>query len=126
MISSQYLHNIYAIYLGAVRLDAEPHGLAGAEGGAGQAGGRAGEDVQSAARRRAEDRGPPALAHHRDGDTDHNDADMCAVFDNVIPQVPSISATPSTYSFPSRQAGPGPEPIYTTRPLLHPGQENDS
>ena len=54
------------------------------------------------------------------------DADMCAVFDNVIPQVPSISATPSTYSFPSRQAGPGPEPIYTTRPLLHPGQENDS
>ena len=51
---------------------------------------------------------------------------MCAVFDNVIPQVPSISATPSTYSFPSRQAGPGPEPIYTTRPLLHPGQENDS
>ena len=54
------------------------------------------------------------------------EADMCAVFDNVIPQVPSISATPSTYSFPSRQAGPGPEPIYTTRPLLHPGQENDS
>ena len=113
-------------YLGAVRLDAEPQCLAGAEGGAGQAGGRTGEDVQSAARGRAQDRGPPALAHHRDGDTDHDDADMCAVFDNVIPQVPSISATPSTYSFPSRQAGPGPEPIYTTRPLLHPGQENDS
>ena len=38
----------------------------------------------------------------------------------IIEMVPTSTSAPSTYNFPSRHLSNGGEPIYTSRPLLHP------